>query len=364
MQTKTRSRTGWLPTILVVALFCAIAVLGAFWITPDNTRTITGAVELPAYSTQECQPLGDGAAYYDGTLLYALRGNGTQRWSYLAGANAGFAVGEGGVATWTGAQVTLLGRDNGSTVFSVTMAKTVQSACAGSQYVAVCTGAEDDATLIILDLSGKQIDSIAKPNCTVLDYGFFNKGNLFWLMTLDTEGTVPVSSLSTYKPGKMETGSIAESDQVVYRVLFHATQIRAVGTTYMRSYDYHGTEDASSRVLVYGWYLQDIGGDGDDPLLAFVAMDETGGSQGIQDVRLLKGSVDRRIRLPYKCFAICAGSDKVYGFNGEYCVVGTLNSAKTTIYRMPVSAERVIGVTEDGKALVASMGKVYLIPLP
>lgn len=364
MQEKTSSRTGWFPSICIVVLCCLIAWLGANRITPENTRILDDAVKLPAYAGQHCEPLGTGAIYYDGTLLYALRSNGMQKWSYLAGANAGYDVGEGGVTSWTGAQVTLLNDETGDTVFSVTMAKPVLSATAGSLYVAVCTGEEDSVTVIILDRSGKQVDVVEAPDLTVLDYGFFNNGNLFWLMTLETDGTVPTSCLSTYKPGKMQTGSIVDSEQIVYKMLFHSTKIRAVGTTYARSYDYTGTEDSASRLLVYGWYMQDIYGSGENPLMVFVPMNETGGEGKMQDIRLVQGTMDRTIRLPYECFDIYAGNGVVYGFTNEYLIVGTLTGANATIYKLPVYAQDVLGITEDFKALVVSGDEIYLVQLP
>lgn len=364
MQEKTPGRTSWALSICIVVLCCAIAWLGAKWIAPVRSYELTETVELPAYAGQDCVPLGDSAAYYDGTLLYALKDNGLQKWSYLAGANAGFHAGEGGVVSWTGAQVTLLNEETGNTVFSVTMAKPILSARAGSLFVAVCTGEEDDVTMVILDHNGKIIETIDKPNLTVLDYGFFNNGNLFWLMTLDTDGTVPTSKLSTYKPGKMETGSIVDSEQVVYKVLFNSTKIRAVGTSYARTYDYTGAEDKNARLLVYGWYMQDIYGTGENPLMVFVPMNETGGSAAMQDVRLVQGAKEKTIRLPYECFDIFAGDGVIYAFTNEYVVLGTIDSASSTIYKLPVYAEDVLGLTEDFKALVVSGGKIHLVQLP
>lgn len=364
MQEKTPNRTGWIPSICIVLLCCAIAWLGARWITPRKTRTLENYVELPAYAGQVCMPLGDSAAYYDGTLFYALRSNGMQKWSYLAGANAGFHVGDGGVTTWTGSQITLLNSETGDTVFSVTMTKPVLSARAGSTYVAVCTGTEETVTMIILDHNGNQVDAIEKPDLTVLDYGFFNMGNLLWVMTLDTDGIAPTSQISTYRPGKMETGSIVDGEQVLYKVLFHSTKIRAVGTNYARSYDYTGSEDISDRLLVYGWYLLDMYGTGENPLMLFIPMRDTGGEAKLQDVRLVQGSLDKTMRLPYECFSIYAGNGCIYGFTNEYLILGTVSNSSTTIYRLPVYAEEVLGITDDFKALIVSGGKVYLVQLP
>ncbi len=358
------SRMGWLGAIAIALICCVLSWYAAQALKPKSSMELSQYIELPVYAGQHCEPFNDGAIYYDGTLLYALRGNGMQKWSYLAGANAGYDVGSGGVVSWTGAQVTLLREDSGDTVFSVTMAKPVLSARAGDIYVAVCTGAEDEATMIVLDRNGKQVDSIDVPDLTILDYGFFNSGNLFWLMTLETDGTVPTSQLNTYKPGKMQTGSIVDSEQVVYKTLFHSTKFRAVGTTYARSYDYTGAEDTASRLLVYGWYMQDVYGSGENPLMVFVPMEETGGAGLMQDIRLVQGSMDKTIRLPYACFDVFAGNGVVYGFTNDYLIIGTSDGKNSTIYQLPVYAEDVLGITEDQKALVVSGEKVYLVQLP
>lgn len=84
----------------------------------------------------------------------------------------------------------------------------------------------------------------------------------------------------------------------------------------------------------------------------------------MQDIRLVQGTMDRTIRLPYECFDIYAGNGVVYGFTNEYLIVGTLTGANATIYKLPVYAQDVLGITEDFKALVVSGDEIYLVQLP
>lgn len=367
MQDNKGGRTGWLPSILIVLLCCFIAVMLAIRLTPENTRSISECTQLPVYSTQQCVPMGKGVLYYDGTVLYALDGSGDRMWNYYAGANAGFDVTENGVTTWTGSLVSLLNFDTGAQIFSVTMPAPVMSAKAGSTYVAVVTGEEDTAVIKILDRKGVQVDSIDSQNVTVLDYGFFSEGSLFWTMTLDTDGTQPMNVLQTFKPGRSMTGNITDNDQIVYKTMFYSSYLRSIGTNYIRTYDYKGTEDKSARVLVYGWYMQDVymSGENDtEPLMVFIASDEAGTTGSFQDMRVIKGSTEKYIHMPYKCSSIYAGSNVVYGFTGKYLLVYPLSGNDATVYQMPVYADDVIGMTDDFKAIISSEGNIYLVKLP
>ncbi len=367
MSEKKAGRTGWLMSILIVTLLCFIAVMGAIRLSPEKTRSLSDLVNLPVYSTQNCSPMGTGVIYYDGSMLYALDGKGARKWNYYAGANAGFDVSSSGICTWTGSLVSYLNYDTGTQMFSVTMPGTVMSAKAGSTYIAVCTGEEDSAIMKVLDKKGVQVDSIDSKDVTVLDYGFFSDGNLLWIMTLDTDGTVPLNCLKTYKPGRSQTGSITDDDEIVYKTMFYSSYLRTVGTQYIRTYDYKGIEDTAARTLLYGWYMQDVytSGDNDtEPLMVFISKDQAGTTGSFQDLRIIKGNTERFIRMPYRCSEIYAGKNVVYGFTGQYLIVYYLSNGEHVIYQMPVYADDVIGMTDDFKAIVSSEGSMYLVQLP
>lgn len=364
MEKKPSRPLSWVAVLLVVCLICGAAYLTARQIVAARTSLLRDAIEVTAKPGQAIAPLGDGMIYYDGTTLHALDARGRQIWSYSPGSGAEFDVGDGGVAVWAGENISLLNAETGATLFSGPVESAVLSARLGETYSAVQTGTEHNSVMLILDSAGRQVDRIELNSQTVLDFGFFSGGTLFWVMSLNTEGTLPICSISTYRPGKMLTGTIYDSQQVIYEVLFQSSQIRAVGTTHIKEYDYTGKENAGNRMLVYGWYLMDLDQDQAEPLMVFAPNDQADGSQPLNDVRMIRGQQDCAVRLPYAASQVFARGDKMYAFSGSYVMVTQMGNAVPDIYTLPVPVSEVMGVTQAGAAIVSSGSAVYMVPLP
>ena len=354
----------WPLALLVTVLICGMAFLMARIFASGDSHVLDQATLLPCTSSQAIQISGKGVIYCDGTSLRAINAGGRQIWSYVVGANCGFSVGDGGVAAWSGDLLVSLNAASGEVYFSVSLGQPVLSAVSGSQYTAALIGEENDATLIVTENSGREIDRIVLSDITVLDYGFFNSGNMLWVMSLDTNGTVPMSQVTTYRPGRMQAGSITDSEQVVYEVMFDTPRVSVVGTTYIRVYDYAGAEDAAQRRLIYGWYLIDSAASQGGTLMALVPMAEIGTSAEINDVRLIRGDVDRTIRMPFTCFDIAVRGSTVYGFSSQYVMVHGINAARAETYQLPFICDGLIGVTADDSVVLVSGDSVYLVPLP
>ena len=123
---------------------------------------------------------------------------------------------DSGVAAWIGDSLTLINGTTGAAEFSGKMGGNILSARLGPQYAAVVLEPEHDSTIVLMESGGRRVDSITLSGKTVIDYGFFNTtGDLFWVMTLDTTGTAPSCTLSTYRPGKRIVGQITDSVQAV-----------------------------------------------------------------------------------------------------------------------------------------------------
>ena len=354
----------WPVALLVTGMICLMAFLMARMLATGDTHILERATLLPCTASQSIQVLGKGVIYSDGTSLRALNASGRQIWSYVVGANCGYAVGDGGVAGWSDDLLVALNASSGEVMFSASLAQPVLSATTGAQYTAALVGEESDATLIVIENSGREIDRIALPDITVLDYGFFNSGNMLWVMSLDTNGTVPMSQVTTYRPGRMQAGSITDSEQVVYEVMFDTPRVSAVGTTYIRVYDYAGTENAAQRKLIYGWYLMDSTNTQDGGLMAFVPMTEIGTKAEINDIRLIRGDTDRTIRMPFTCFDIAVHGSSVYGFSSQYVMIHDLNAARAETYQLPFPCDGLIGVTAGKSVALVSGDSVYLVSLP
>lgn len=364
VENKPSRRISWVVVLIATALICVASYLVARQITSSPGNSLSQAISLPCTPDQEIVALGDGVIFNDGVTLHALDGRGRQMWGYTGGAGARFEVYDGGVASWNGSRLTLLDSGSGASLFSGSLEKNILSAKLGTEYVAVQIGEEYSSTLVVLTRGGQQVDKIELPNQTVLDYGFFSSGNMLWVMTLDTEGTLPVSVITTYRPGRIQTGKISSTDQVIYRVLFQSGNIKAVGRNYLLTYDYTGERTGDAAPLVYGWYLMDAGAPSDEVLMVFAPQGEVDSNVAVSDVRLLMGSRDRIIRMPFPCFSIYVLGGKVYGFNHQYVMICGINDAEPAAYQLPVSADRVLGLTGSGAAIVVSGDSVYLVPLP
>ena len=367
MENRHAKNISWLTAVSLTALVCALIFWIAFRITAPRVPAMLSAIELPCTAGQDIMPLNDGVLYNDGIYLHALDSRGRQIWANLAGTGAGFDVYEDRVSVWLGKRLTLLDGATGLPFYNGTLEDDIISAKAGANYVAVLTGAEGDSSVSVMTRSGQMIaDNInaGMENMTVLDYGFFNNGALLWILSLDTEGTVPICHITTHRPGRMLTGSISEPEQIVYRLLFRGDKMLAVGTSYIKHYAYTGDE-ADGRVLVYGWYLADAGGSSSaSPLMAFVPAVQVRANASMSDVRVVSAATDKTIRMPFPCFALRVGGDKVYGFNSQYAMAYGLNDQSPTTYALPIPVERVFGLTGGNSAILSSGSSVYLVYLP
>jgi len=363
---KTRVvKNPWLIVLLIAVLCCLIA-----WGAAAVSNNLADKDGLGEYKTinivniQDLQATQDGFVYYDGNTVSALSSSGKVKWSYLVGPDAGVNVGKTGVAVWSGKTITLIDIEDGSTMFNGTMAQKVISASIGEKYTAAVIGELTNSIIVIMENSGSQVNQIAMEEVTVIDYGFFANGSLLWTMICDSNGTVPSCDILTYKPGKEIVGSIKDSEQLAYAVMFQASEICVAGDTYIKTYDYTGTEVKEKRNLVYGWYLQDADENSIDPLMAFVNDAQRKSASGIQDVRLIRSNLDRVVHLPFGCRDVVAVGDTLYGFSADgHLVIMQQDAATARCYQLDLAIDEVYGVTSDGVAIVSSMGTVCLVDL-
>ncbi|MCQ2437946.1 MAG: hypothetical protein MJ099_06070, partial [Clostridia bacterium] len=233
---------------------------------------------------------------------------------------------------------------------------------AGKVYTAVVTGTPEASTIILMDNDGRRVDAHTMNDRTIVDYGYFYNNTLFWVLTLDTSGTVPACTVSTYRPGRRLVGTIADNEQVFYHVLFSAENVTCIGDTYIRTYDYSGTENASRRVLTYGWTLAAADETSNNPLMCFVPNNQYDGTHSMQDIRLIRGTTDAYMRMPFNCEALFCSGNSVYGFSKDgYIMSAAFGDKKAVARQMGIQFEKVLGVTSNGVAMLQQGNVVYFV---
>ena len=364
MDKRRTSRRPWALVLLILLICCGIAYGVASIGRGVSAGNALGHSEaLSIANIQDLQTTASGFVYYDGSTVSAINSDGKVKWSYIVGANAGFEATDYGVAAWVGNTVTLIDGKSGSTTYNGTMADNVIGAHIGDRYTAILIGEEGNSTIVLMENGGKQINQIVLDDVLVVDYGFFSDGTLLWVMVCNTNGTVPTCTIQTYRPGKEIVGSIGDTEQLSYAVMFQSSKVCVVGDVYYKVYDYAGVEDRSMRKLVYGWYLTDADSS-NDPLMVFVNDAQCQGESDIQDVRIMRSNLDRVVRFPFGCRRVLAVGNTIYGFSSDgHLMLMRTDEASPRAYQLGMNIDEVYGVTRDGVAVLRSGGAICLVDL-
>lgn len=365
MDYKRQSRLEWGPTVLLSVILVMLAYLTASWIHSGDDTPLGSVVRLNTATNREIQLSGKNVYYLEGGSLHCVTSGGKYVWNLGVDSDSQFSAAPYGIAVWSRRKLTVVDPETGHPLASKNMDADIISADVGDTYVAAVEGAEDDSRVVIMDHYGNVVDTLTDfSGYTVLDFGFFEGRELFWIMTLDSTGSVPTCKISTYIPGKRETGTISDSEQVIYRVMFRSSYIEAVGTDYIRLYDYTGAELPKQRTTVYGWYMEAVDKSTDNPLMLFVPNRQAEDRRAMSDVRMILGSDERIVHLPVACKNLAASGTDLYGFSEDTLVKCSFGQKSPSAYKMPVLVDNVIGITTDKTAVVTSGGSIYLIRVP
>lgn len=365
MDYKRQQTLKWPAAGAFALALTLIAYFVASLFNNGSNSPLASVIKLNMVSNRDVQISGSYIYYLESGSLHCVDTNGKYVWNQGVDANSQFYATDYGITVWSGKKFAIYENDTGVSTASTTMPGQILSACVGDLYAAVVLEPEHDSTVILTDRYGNTVDTLTDfAGLTVMDFGFFAGRDLFWIMTLDSSGSTPACTISTYKPGKRNTGTIVDMEQVIYQVMFRSSQIIAVGTNYLRLFDYHGDEIKDERQTVYGWYLHDVDKSSDNPLMLFVPNQQAEGQIQISDVRMIRGHSDKIVHLPIKCNSVEAKGTTMYGFSTEHIVVYPFDSIQANAYKLPMAVNNVIGITDDKTAVVTSGGSIYLIKLP
>ncbi len=352
--------------LAVLVILIILALRGVFG---GSNRAVT-ATKLRCMATQDVTPFGSEILYYDGITLYCLRANGYEHWSYPLGENASFACSDSVVAAWSGTQLHIIDRDGNST-YNENLPDAVQFARVGPKYVAVVLGGDISPSLVIKDMQGTTVDTenTAYLDKIMLDLGFFSDGEYLWSTSLDVYGSVPDTTLHTFRVNVSNSGGISLGDHLVYAVVYAGTQLNVVSTQQLRQYDYRGTINNSGTVLIYGWQLIDHAVSGSEAILLFTPSKSADRAGRINQLRMLWGKTDRRYSLPSPCVGAALHNRKIYAFSEDMAYRADLNdrrfdpiSLSSQLNGQPVTD--FLGMLNNGVALVACESDVYAVALP
>ncbi len=366
-QLRRRQLRNWAILIAAVLLIIgAVQLIGVL-----GRTTSISALSLPCYAHQDVTVFQDGVLYYDGASIHFVNAGGGIEWSYPVGEGASFSVSDSHLIIWAGSQLFIVD-SRGRPSYNQSMDEPIQFARIGARYAVIVTGEDLAPTLYIKDLQGTQVDleHEAFDGMLLLDCGFYGANDEYlWALAYDVYNPKITTIMHTFQVGQMNTGVISISDHLAYKVLDANNKLNVFTTQQMYIYDYKGVQDVNNTQLVYGWkYLgHDIPDRGSaNILLAPTA--QTNSVQSITELRVLSNELDRRYTLPSSCVGAALRQGDIFAFSDSYLYSGEVSSQRFYAHTIPLPDGRTVtdllGLTDNGYAIVASNNEVFSISLP
>ena len=137
----------------------------------------------------------------------------------------------------------------------------------------------------------------------------------------------------------------------------------------MYVYDYKAVQDLSASMLVHGWQVVNesipVRGSAD---ILLARTSQLNSAEGITDLRILNGRTDRRFIVPTRCVGAAVQNGSIYALSGN--VIYRTSSSRQQFYShqipLPAGVEitALLGLTSNGRAIVACGNEVYSVTLP
>jgi hypothetical protein len=357
--------------VLVLALLVGVSVgIAALVRNKDSFGTVT---ELPFYSASGYSYTRTGFYYIEDDKLayYDLEdpdeGSKSMR---LGTTNVSLCSSAAMTALYSGSSVQIIGVgdviDAGGAVLGIR--------CGATHAAVMRQDSAGGAAVLVYDASGALIDQIDQGAQLLVDCGLreTSAGDQLWTLMLDSSGSVPVNTITTYTyevdgagvPRASMSGVMSVQGQLVDRVVFTSKSIFIAGTSHLIRCD-AGVSGEAYRLLTYGYRLAGYTAAGSAPLFVYVERN----AESLSRVKLYSAAegdvaeaTAREINLPEGTVGFAAANGKLYAFTADTMIVYSPQGEAQASYQLGFACD---GVTKlDEKCLlVESGGAMKLITL-
>lgn len=385
--------------IKVLALLSILSLLVYFGISSllKMSKKTLKVTTLSCTSAQVPRAFGKNVIYMEGDNLNCVSSDGKFLWSTKIGKGFDFHASENYVAAWTnsgvrvfdrngresyaGSSNTKLSDDDDST--SGVSAGRVMFARMGKKWLAYATETADGYNINIMNSRGdtliKTVEHKNFEDGNLLDMGFFEGRVRLWYTTM--KAMHPVASTFIYFQDQASDGgnrglsqtSVTEiGEELYYKVVNGAGKLNIVGTKEIKRYDesLSNSKLPNQNVLVYGWQCIDSFTDGGEARLLFAPLatlnDEKKAGNLISELRLIVGMKDYRYALPEECVGAMTDGSKIYAFSHRNVYYASIKDKRFKPMKLEVDEDitALLDKTTDGRAILGSSNKTYVVDLP
>lgn len=303
-----------------------------------------------------------GVMYISGDSLICINSSGKKIWSSQVFAiDASLSASDNYVVAFKEQTVQVF-KSDGKSLFLKNIAQNIIKVICGKNYIGVFYSITDENTqtqnyLLVMNLSGEEIETIPFESQNILKYDFYSSADELWALSLDTTGVTPTCEIVTYKPGKAITGNIKLTENIVENIYFNNNFMYVYTTNYLSTYDLYGALQNS--ILIYGWRADCISVIDGAP--RFMCLKRSTDEHTIMRI-VTPGVSDTQINLPggitnittYGNKIYCIGLNKIYRYN----ISGVQEQAVTLPYTYDT-----IRITGQDYVLISRNDEVFSFPL-
>ncbi len=362
LKSKNKKRTGLRITLLLI--IAAAVGAAVFWLCTRNSDPAVEYTELPVSNLDYYAYNGSGILYISGDrLCYTDFASSKNDYSLaISAADARLAVSSGLSVLYNAAAVQIIGSQ-----YPIEFPGTLLSVRCGTSYVAGLMKDDDGSVELQVFSATEQVDLISFTDGYLMDYGFADSnGNVLWTLTANTDGSVPVCTLTTYDMDKRAaTGVMTTQGHLVEYVRFDESSIFVIGTNNLIRYD-SVTNSESYRLLVYGWELHDFSDNGARPMLLFI---RRGADDPFSTVRLYNvssaDSADETVvtlRLPPAVHSVFLSNGRLIAATQDTLSIYSAGGKLSSTAPLPAATDELIKLS-DGHMLARCGDALYLVTI-
>ncbi len=365
---KKRKRKAPKKAILLlisIVLVLAVLITGLVMLLTKGHEIKDTTVLLPFKASQDYFCVGETIVYVDGPNLTCIDASLNSKWQLLMWASGlDYSASDEMIVATSGSTIQVVDENSALLFYGQIPEGVIKSSRAGKNKFAVYVDQPlADSTLSYIEVfntSGDMIYQLPATDRNILDYGFDAESDELYVLELSVSGVVPVSRICTYRPETQSMTGINDlKDQLVSRVYLTGDRIYAMGTNSLTTFT---SLKQTSKVLVYGWAVEDVCTVQENPVFVYVKSDEM--DSAISVARVIKASGDEiKINLPPGVISVLNNGEKIYCFASDSIFVYTVEGKYQRTHELPIAvdgAQKAI----DGYAFVTSGDAVYLLPLP
>jgi hypothetical protein len=255
LTSKNKGRTVRRIGLLVLGFVLVAGIVTAAIVIISSAGVFSRVLELPFGSDSVYQYTGSGFLYTENNKLnyYDIKDENKNYSVDLSASDVSLAGSSQVTAVYNNYAMQIVGAE-----FPIEFSGRVLKVKCGESYAAVLKEENGSESLQVFGSNGKQVDRINFSGSFPADFGFYGSGSeILWTLTMETAGSEPVSTITTYDLSKSATtGVVNLQSHLVEKLVYSENSIFAADTNELIRFD-HIRNNETWSLMIYGWRLHD-----------------------------------------------------------------------------------------------------------